>query len=184
MRQGAKIYLAGPTVFFPNHAEVAQRYKDLCEARGVVGLYPRDATKGLELTSLTKPQIAMRIYDALLELLESSDAVVADLTPFRGPSADAGTVWEVAYAIAKGKPVTAFNNDSLPYRDKVQRIERIVEDDGVWRDEAGMEVEDCDLQDNLMIVGGLRSAPDSVGIMYRSFEEALDALLRSEANRS
>ena len=35
--------------------------------------------------------------------MDAADAIIANLTPFRGPSADAGTVYELGYMAGRGK---------------------------------------------------------------------------------
>ena len=44
-----------------------------------------------------KPQRGHRIYQANRELMDSCDAIIANLTPFRGISADPGPVLAVGY---------------------------------------------------------------------------------------
>ena len=75
-----------------------------------------------------------------------ADAVIADLTPFRGPSADPGTVWEIGYAVALGKPVFAYTGDRREYK------ERVAPD--------GLRVEDHGAVDNLMIGASIASLHD------------------------
>ena len=83
------------------------------------------------------------IYQLNVDRLLRSDAVVADLTPFRGPSADAGTVWEIGFAIALGKPVFGYTSDAREYREKVAPD--------------GLRIEDHGAVDNLMIAASVQS---------------------------
>jgi len=83
------------------------------------------------------------IYQLNVDRLLRSDAVVADLTPFRGPSADAGTVWEIGFAIALGKPVFGYTSDTREYREKVTPD--------------GLRIEDHGVIDNLMISASVES---------------------------
>ena len=48
--------------------------------------------------------------------MDAADAIIANLTPFRGPSADAGTVYELGYMAGRGKLCLAYSNDPSPYR--------------------------------------------------------------------
>ena len=41
----------------------------------------------------------------------AADAIIANLTPFRGPSADAGTVYELGYMAGRGKLCLGYCND-------------------------------------------------------------------------
>ena len=36
-------------------------------------------------------------------MMDAADAIIANLTPFRGPGADAGTVYELGYMAGRGK---------------------------------------------------------------------------------
>ena len=45
--------------------------------------------------------------------MRSCDAAVANLTPFRGVSADAGTAFEVGFMRALGRPVLGYTNTPL-----------------------------------------------------------------------
>ena len=94
--------------------------------------------------------------------------MLANVTPFRGPSADVGTVWEIGYACGQGKPVVAYTEDLSIYQDKVFR--------GGWsgapgetKDKDGNEIEDFGGIDNLMIT-------QSVIAICATFEEAATAL--------
>ena len=94
-----------------------------------------------------------------MNALKQCDAVIANLTPFRGVSADIGTVYEVAYAIAIDKPVFAYTNVGLNLHRRVAKTIGLSEDsDAGGRSFAsdGMIVEDFDLADNLMIVEAIR----------------------------
>ena len=97
-----KLYLAGPDVFLADALAVGARKVALCAARGLEGLFPLDAEM------VEREASARVIYQANMDLLRGSDGVIANLTPFRGISADVGTVYEVAYALALGKPVFAY----------------------------------------------------------------------------
>jgi nucleoside 2-deoxyribosyltransferase len=85
-------------------------------------------------------------------MIHKSAAVVANLTPFRGPSADAGTVFEIGYALALGKPVFAYANVTADYRARVidSHGPLVATAAGEWACD-GMAVENFGLHDNLMI---------------------------------
>ena len=42
--------------------------------------------------------------------MDSADAIIANLTPFRGIAADTGTCFELGYMCAQGKPAFAYTN--------------------------------------------------------------------------
>lgn len=101
-----RIYLAGPSVFFPNFREVESKLKALCHENGFEGVYPLDGD--LDITNMSPQQAGRAIGAANYAHIRSCDAVLADLTPYHGPSADVGTVAECAYAYALGKAVVGY----------------------------------------------------------------------------
>jgi nucleoside 2-deoxyribosyltransferase len=148
------IYLAGPEVFLPDALDMGRRKTALCAKYGFRGLYPLDA----DFKGQNGERLSRRIFDSNVGMIRACDAVIANLTPFRGPSADAGTVFEVGFALALGKPVFAYSNEAKSYfartRDSHGPFSRI-EGQHFARD--GMSVEDFDLLDNLMIDEGVRA---------------------------
>lgn len=141
-----RIYLAGPAVFDPDAAAIGRRLQALCTAAGGEGLFPLDADVG----AADAPATA--ILRANLALLDRADAVLADCTPFRGPSLDPGTAFEIGYAVARGKPVAGWSQQPCAYR---LRIADAVPTVAGWRDAQGQAIEDFGLADNLMIAASL-----------------------------
>ncbi len=100
--------------------------------------------------------IGLCISKANDDLLRSCDIVVANITPFRGPSADVGTVFEMGLAHGLGKLVLAYSNVAVSFTDRTVealkgRVKRA--GDGKLRDAEGMFVEENGLVDNLMVDG-------------------------------
>jgi nucleoside 2-deoxyribosyltransferase len=54
------------------------------------------------------------IFRKDLAMMGACDVVIANLTPFRGPSADAGTLVEVGWFLGRGRPVFGYSNAALP----------------------------------------------------------------------
>lgn len=81
-----KIYLAGPDVFLPNPLEIAAKKKAICTRYGFTGIFPMDTQ--LDFTGLTLYQKGMLIYRSDKQLMDDCDLIVANMTPFRGPSMD------------------------------------------------------------------------------------------------
>jgi nucleoside 2-deoxyribosyltransferase len=156
---GMKVYLAGPDVFLPDPHGMAARKRAICAAHGLTGIFPVDAHP-------QHPEEAhierwLWIYRRNEAHMRDADAVIANLTPFRGPSADVGTVYEVGFMRALGRKVLGYSNHAdvlvprtlgflgpAAYRDA----------EGRWRDGQHMAVEDFGLTDNLMIDGGIHEA--------------------------
>jgi nucleoside 2-deoxyribosyltransferase len=153
MRHIETLFLSGPDLWFPDAPELMQRRREACEAAGFRAVSGRDSPL-IE----TEPSEAMarEIYAGVLERLRGADAVIANLTPWRGPSADTGTAFEAGFAAALGKPVFAYLNvgteDEAEYRDRVERaLGGSPGADDRWRDGEGCEIEDFALPETLML---------------------------------
>ena len=145
-----KVYLAGPDVFLPDAIEVGRRKVELCARHGLTGLYPLDNT--VELGSATA---SLEIFRGNEAMMDAADAIIANLTPFRGPGADAGTVYELGYMVGRGKPCFGYCNDPAIYADRVRRLTEVRTDNGWLVDSEGLTIEDFGLPDNLMMIHAL-----------------------------
>jgi nucleoside 2-deoxyribosyltransferase len=154
-----KIYLAGPAVFKHNSDEIASKLKGLCLKSGMLGLYPLDA----EISDQGQGPafLARAIREANISLIRQSDAVLADMTPFRGPGMDGGTAYEMGYAAALGLPVFAWSDTLGEYRARVENLQ--IADN--------MKVEDFGLADNLMMAWGTVD-----GLVHDTPENAIEAI--------
>lgn len=138
-----KIYLAGPEVFLPNALEIGEALKRLCLEHGYEGLFPLDNT----ITGDNPLEIATAIRLANQTMIHSCDIVIANLSPFRGPEPDSGTVWEVGFAQGLGKKVLAYSSDRRSLKEKTQSILNLGDTNC---DASGMFIEDFGLTHNLM----------------------------------
>ena len=144
------IYLAGPDVFLPDAVEMGLRKVEICRRCGVTGLYPLD-----NLVDRTASDVSLLIYKANEAMMDRCDAIIANLTPFRGPGADAGTVYELGYMAARGKFCLGYANDPALYADRVPRFTKVEQRDGRLVDAEGLTVEDFGHHDNLMMIHAL-----------------------------
>ena len=146
-----KVYLAGPDVFLPEPVEMGRRKKEICAKHGLIGLFPLDNEIDL------KPKGAsLNIFRSNEGLMKKAHAIIANLTPFRGPSADAGTVYELGYMAGRGKLCLAYSNDPSSYKQRVARLYDVkTSPDGRLIDPEGLTVEDFGLPDNLMMIHAL-----------------------------
>lgn len=143
-----RVYLAGPEVLLPDARAVGAAKVRLCDAHGFEGLFPLDAS--LDLSGLAKAEAARRIALANEALMRSADALVANTTPFRGPSMDAGTAYEVGFMRALGKPTLGYCNAGGDYAAKANAI-RARPPLPYDCDRPDIEVENFGLSENLMI---------------------------------
>jgi len=147
--QMLKVYLAGPEVFLPEAIELGARKKRLCSEYGFEGLYPFDN----EISPTSEERIDRRIYRANEQMIRRADFGICNLTPFRGVSADPGTVLELGMMAGLGKRVFAYTNTVRNYleRSKLHDTLTYESSGNVWLDADGMAVEDFGNVDNLMI---------------------------------
>ncbi len=150
-----RVYLAGPDVFARDPVERGRRLKEVLAEYGLVGVFPLDVELSAE--GGEPGELAARIHAENEKLIESCDAVLANITPFRGPSADPGTVYEIGYARGLGKIVVGYSTarDLFTHRtlDWVERLGHQVSEraDGSQEDGDQMRIEAFGLNDNLMI---------------------------------
>lgn len=153
MRRNGTIYLAGPDVFFPDAGELFARKRAMCEAAGFSALLPIDIDL---VESEPSEAMAREIYAADMGAVRRADALIANLTPWRGPGCDPGTAFEAGFAAALGKPVFAYLNVTdeaeADHRTRVLAwVGGELAEDGRWRDAEGCEIEDFGLPENLML---------------------------------
>jgi nucleoside 2-deoxyribosyltransferase len=145
-----KIYLAGPDVFLPDAVEIGRRKAEICAAHGLSGLYPLDNAVDLAATDAS-----LTIFKANQAMMDEACAIIANLTPFRGPSADAGTVYELGYMAGRGKLCLAYSNEPASYRERVARLYDVKAAPAGLTDPEGLIVEDFGWSDNLMMIHAL-----------------------------
>jgi nucleoside 2-deoxyribosyltransferase len=151
-----RIYLAGPDVFLPDAAAMAAAKKAICTRHGMTGVFPLDPVDSAEADAVADR--FLQIYFKNEAHIRSCDALIANLTPFRGPSADAGTVYELGFMRALGRPVLGYANTDQTFLDRTLAFlggtaqERAP---GDWVDAEGMHLESFGRTDNLMIDGGI-----------------------------
>jgi nucleoside 2-deoxyribosyltransferase len=146
-----KVYLAGPDVFLPDALDIGQRKRDICERHGLTGFYPLD-----NAVDLSARDASLQIFRGLEAMMDAADAIIANLTPFRGSGADPGTVYELGYMAGRGKLCLAYCNDPAPYAERVARLTKVMRtSDNRLIDSDGLTVEDFGLPDNLMMIHAL-----------------------------
>jgi nucleoside 2-deoxyribosyltransferase len=145
-----KIYLAGPDVFLPDAVEIGRRKVAICASHGLTGLYPLDNP-----IDLAVPDASRQIFCGNEAMMDQADAIIANLTPFRGAGADPGTVYELGYMAGRRKFCLAYTNDGRPYADRLGHLVNVRTEHGRLVDPEGLTVEDFGLADNLMMIHAL-----------------------------
>lgn len=153
-----KIYLAGPEVFLSDADEIGKRKKKLCAAYGFEGIFPADLDPALK--NMNPKDAAFVISRKNEDSIRKCDVLIANITPFRGPSADVGTAFEMGFARGLGKIVCAYTNISVPLAERTAKSTSRVGSDakGIFRDENDMAIEQFGLVDNLMLPGSVEAS--------------------------
>jgi nucleoside 2-deoxyribosyltransferase len=145
-----KIYLAGPDVFLPDAHQIGKCKAEICARHGLTGLYPLD-----NAVDLANERASLAIFRNCEATMDEADAIIANLTPFRGAGADPGTAYELGYMAARRKLCLGYSNDPDLYADRVRRSSVVNTRDGRLVDAEGLTVEDFGLTDNLMLIHAL-----------------------------
>lgn len=153
-----KAYLAGPDVFRADAAEIAARRKALSASYGVEALHPFDQA----LDGLAAHELAGVIFRNNISMMRDADVVIAELTPFRSPSADPGTAFELGFAFALEVPVYGFSDAPEPLLERTigdaSRENLEILPDGRLLHADGLVVEDFALADNLMLIEAITAS--------------------------
>jgi nucleoside 2-deoxyribosyltransferase len=108
------------------------------------------------------------IYEKDLAMMERCDIIIANLTPFGGASADAGTLIEVGWFLGKGKPIFGYSNTSESFESRMRKQ--------LGDRHAELGIEGFDLPDNLMIVGAVHSGGYPIFVPSDDKARGIDAL--------
>jgi nucleoside 2-deoxyribosyltransferase len=185
-----KIYLAGPDVFLPDALEIGRQKAEICRRHDLTGLYPLD-----NIVNRAAIDASLAIFDGNVAMMDAADAIIANLTPFRGAGADPGTVYELGYMAGRAKLCLGYSNDPSTYAERVQLFTEVTSRGDRLVDADGLTVEDFGLNDNLMMIRGLdrhgcalvtpQQRPDDVWHDLTAFETCVRlAAERLQSNRS
>lgn len=149
-----KIYLAGPEVFLPNAREMLDLKAAMARQAGFSPLSPGDLK--IEMRD-TMREFAFAISEVNEGMMREADAIIANLTPWRGIAADAGTVYELGFMCALNKISYAYTNTAKNAFERTAdyyggRWQR--DASGMPRGPDGLAMENYELIDNLMLQGG------------------------------
>jgi nucleoside 2-deoxyribosyltransferase len=138
-------YLAGPEIFLPRAGDHARRKIAICGRYGIIGRTPLNEDI-VRSAGTTDAEFAVAIFRKDLAMMQGCDIIIANLTPFRGASADSGTLVEVGWFLGRGRPVFGYSNTATPFADR-SRVQVAALPDPL----PGIVVEGFGLPDNLMI---------------------------------
>jgi nucleoside 2-deoxyribosyltransferase len=194
------VYLAGPTVFLPDADRVFEMMKGVLRNYGLCGVAPVDNQSSLAGVRPGK-DLNQAIYRADVEIMNSVDGAIFDITPFRrGTEMDAGTAFEIGYCRCLGIPMTGWTTQRHSYPEQVSQYVKerfgrdLINDEesspgaksGSTRDPDGVLVHSSGLYQNLMVQMAIET---SGGFVYAdsswetAFENAAAQLARLLAEK-
>ena len=155
-----RIYIAGPDIYHPQSLEIAETKKNICERYGLEGVVATDFLAGVQFVG--KAADAAPLFRERLKIIQGCDALIADMTPFRGPSMDPATAFEMGAMVGLGKPVAGYTLDPTPYADRMARFHAEI-DESLMRvgprlvGPNGFTIEDFTLPEAVTIAGAAMS---------------------------
>lgn len=159
-----RVYLAGPEVFWPidKQTTIVQAKKDICDLNGLVGIYPADTSINPVLPAATR---ARMIFAQNIHLIDGCQCIIANLTPFRGVSADAGTAFEIGYGVGKSMPVFGYTTSAKLYEQRVKSYrDSNVDDDKDTLIENFDKIENCMITESAYDISIPHSDIDSASL--------------------
>jgi nucleoside 2-deoxyribosyltransferase len=153
-------YLAGPDVFLPDALEVGRRKVALCAEAGIHAHFPMDNKPA---PGKTGRALAMEISALNEDLVAACHIVIANMTPFRSPSLDPGTAFEIGYARALHKPIFGYSSAAGTLTERTRIFEHLAP--GATEDANGYKIENFGLVDNLMMDGGIEASGGSIVVV-------------------
>jgi nucleoside 2-deoxyribosyltransferase len=164
-------YLAGPDVFLPDAPAHARRKVAICARYAITGRPPLNEDVA-SLRALPTDAAWRAIFRKDLAMMEACDILIANLTPFRGASADAGTLVELGWFLGRGRPIFGYSNTALSFAERSRSQVEAVPDPL-----PGLAVEGFGLPDNLMIPGAVLQGGRCPMVVPQDGEDrAFDAL--------
>ena len=176
-------YLAGPDVFFPNAHDIGRQKIAYLNGLGLVGHFPLDTEVPDGL--LKNPAQASRFIGHANEKIMLDccrdgriGLILANMSPFHGPSMDVGTAFEVGFMSALSTKnnviIIGYTSDKRSFEDRVvEKIyggwSNITHKNGIPRGPDGTMIEAFGGADNLMITNAILRTG---GEIFATFEEA------------
>jgi nucleoside 2-deoxyribosyltransferase len=161
-------YLAGPDVFLPDAVAHAGRKVEICRRLGLRGLPPLNGDVETANEIEATLEVWRTIYRKDIAMMEQSDIIIANLTPFGGASADAGTLIEVGWFLGRGKPIFGYSNTAETFESRMRRQ--------LGEAQAVLDIEGFHLPDNLMIVGAVDGGGYPIFVPGDDKPRGIDAL--------
>ena len=192
-----KVYLAGPEVFLPFYEKVNRFLKaqvllfnkyHLEDAYyHIEGLFPMEESSAGAYSDYF--QSGTKIYEQNRSLMNSSHAIIANMTRYKGSSMDVGTAYEIGEMVQAKKTVVGYYDDKIyhlhethtEYKRDLNKANSSAYIEG--HDPVNRLLEEIKAPDNLMVIMATLSPHETVKIPTSSWE-ALFVLKSKLDNRA
>ena len=171
-----RVYIAGPDLFRTDGKEIGYKKKAIQAEYGLTAYYgfdnPIEDDYLAELDSQkeagkepTPEQMKARTDRVAMiiakghenEMKTNACCAIINCSPYRGPSMDVGTVYELGFLRALGKPCFGFTNVAANFNIR-SRAHMNITDEKIDIDENGNRFEEFHTMDNLMIDFGINDS--------------------------
>ncbi len=163
-------YLAGPDIFLPDAGAHARRKIAICERYGLRGRPPLNEDIA-SLAQLHESEAGIAIFAKDVAMMAAADIIIANLTPFRGASADSGTLVELGWFLGRGRPIFGYSNTATLFRERSRAYLAAIPDPV-----PDIMVEHFGLPDNLMIPGAVLAGGHPMVLPEDGIDRPFDAL--------
>ena len=173
MAARSKIYLAGPDVFCPTRSRSGGAKRSFARSTDLRALFPFDNEISPNAAGERTDKLIYRANEAMIRV---ADLGICNLTPFRGPSADVGTVFELGLMVGLGKRVFGYTNVTDDLLERCKAADPAVSFDPVakaWYDANRMTIENFGNADNLMIDNSLTERGGYPMVRYQAPADAI-----------
>ena len=163
-----RVYLSDVIRYEEDAKEVYGRLKELCASYGLEAVTPCDWAEGFPETKGFNPYVrAAALTENYCRLVRSCDAVIADLSDYRGYECSNDVGFECGMGFEMGKKLFAYMKDARPCIEKIPHLGEAAE----FRDMTGSNVENFNYPANLMFGSSMK-------IYEGSFEQVIERVAK------
>lgn len=148
-----RVYLSDVVRYEKDAKAVYGSLKELCASYGLEAVTPCDWAEGLLETDSTNPYVkAAALTENYCRLVKSCDAVIADLSDYRGYECSNDVGFECGMGFEMGKKLFGYMEDARPCIEKIPHLGEAAE----FRDMTGCNVENFNYPANLMFGSSMK----------------------------
>ena len=176
-----KVYLAGPEVFLPFYEQVSRflqtqtllfnKYRLKDSDYHIQGVFPLDESNMNSYSDYFK--IGTEIYKQNRSLMNSSHAIIANMTRHRGFSMDVGTAYEIGEMVQAQKTVVGYYDEKIyhaHYKEEIVKRNLPPSSTDANHNREGLILEPLKIPDNLMVFMATLSSQEEIKIPSSSWE--------------